>query len=77
METYYSHNTSAKMAILLYVVSNCFFRENVILHLERFVRDCPVESRLDLWSHGLSGAELFESLDVVELSSAVTAIHES
>lgn len=77
MDTHYSHNTSAKMVILFYVIPDCFFRENMMLSLERFVRDCPVESRLDLWSHGFSDVELMESLDVVELSSAVTAIHET
>ncbi len=77
METHYSHNASAKMVILLYVVPDCFFRKNVTLPLERFIRDCLVESRLDLWSHGFSGVEPMESLDVVELSSAVAAIHEA
>ena len=42
-----------------------------MLPLEQFVWDCPAESRVDLWSHGISGAELLDSLDAAELSSAV------
>jgi hypothetical protein len=73
METCFFRNTSEKMVILRCVGPDSYFREKVMLPLEQFVWDCPAESRVDLWSHGISGAELLDSLDAAELSSAVDA----
>lgn len=61
------------MVILRCVGPDSYFREKVMLPLEQFVWDCPAESRVDLWSHGISGAELLDSLDAAELSSGVDA----
>ena len=61
------------MVILRCVGPDSYFREKVMLPLEQFVWDCPAESRVDLWSHGISGAELLDSLDAAELSSAANA----
>ncbi len=61
------------MVILRCVGPDSYFREKVMLPLEQFVWDCPAESRVDLWSHGISGAELLDSLDAAELSSAFDA----
>ena len=71
METCFFRNTSERMVILRCVGPDSYFREKVMLPLEQFVWDCPAESRVDLWSHGISGAELLDSLDAAELSSAV------
>jgi hypothetical protein len=73
METCFFRNTSERMVILRCVGPDSYFREKVMLPLEQFVWDCPAESRVDLWSHGISGAELLDSLDAAELSSAVDA----
>jgi hypothetical protein len=73
METCFFRNTSEKMVILRCVGPDSYFREKVMLPLEQFVWDCPAESRVDLWSHGISGAELLDSLDAAELSSAFDA----
>jgi hypothetical protein len=73
METCFFRNTSEKMVILRCVGPDSYFREKVMLPLEQFIWDCPAESRVDLWSHGISGAELLDSLDAAELLSAVDA----
>ena len=73
METCFFRNTSERMVILRCVGPDSYFREKVMLPLEQFVWDCPAESRVDLWSHGISGAELLDSLDAAELSSAFDA----
>lgn len=57
------------MVILRCVGPKSFFRETVMLPLERFVWSCPTESRVDLWSYGLGGPELLDSFEIGALSS--------
>ncbi|MBM5791804.1 MAG: DUF1830 domain-containing protein [Cyanobacteria bacterium M_surface_10_m1_298] len=76
MDTYSLRNTTTKMVILRCIGPDSFFREKVMLPLELFVWDCPAESRVDLWSYGLSGTELLDSLDVAELAAVGCSIHQ-
>lgn len=71
-------NTDCHIVILRCIGANSFFREKVIFPFEEFLFSCPAESRVDIWTHGLGGAELLDSLSVEELQSpAATSEHVS
>ncbi|NBS13001.1 MAG: DUF1830 domain-containing protein [Gammaproteobacteria bacterium] len=70
MQSFYYRNASSKMVILRCIGPESFFREKVMLPYEDFVWDCPVDSRVDIWSYGLAGAELVDSIEAAQLVSA-------
>ena len=45
----------------------CFFMERVVFPFELLSFQCPEDSELEIWTHGLGGAELLESIPVGEL----------
>ena len=47
----------------------CFFMERVVFPFELLSFQCPEDSELEIWTHGLGGAELLESIPVGELLS--------
>jgi hypothetical protein len=46
---------------------DCFFLERVVFPFELLSFQCPVESELEIWTHGLGGAELVETIPVRDL----------
>jgi hypothetical protein len=46
---------------------DCFFLERVVFPFELLSFQCPDESELEIWTHGLGGAELVETIPVSEL----------
>ena len=67
MNTYCYRNIQSRMVILRCVGPNHFFQEKVILPFESWCLECPADSRIDIWSHGLTGAELLDSLPATQL----------
>ena len=54
------------------VIARClgpeqFFLERVVFPFELLSFQCPPESELEIWTHGLGGAELVETIPVAEL----------
>ena len=54
------------------VIARClgpeqFFLERVVFPFELLSFQCPPESELEIWTHGLGGAELLETIPVEEL----------
>ena len=54
------------------VIARClgpeqFFLERVVFPFELLSFQCPDESELEIWTHGLGGAELVETIPVSEL----------
>lgn len=64
---YYS-NISERMVILRCVGPEAFFHEKVIFPFEAWSFSCPAGSDVQIWTHGLGGAELLESFPASELS---------
>lgn len=56
-------NSTSQMVIVRCVGPNAFFQERVLFPFEEWTFECPPHSRLDIWTHGLSGAELVDSLE--------------
>lgn len=61
-------NVSGRMVILRCVGPEAFFQEKVIFPFEDWQWSCPAESRVDIWSHSLTGAELVESFPAEEVA---------
>lgn len=55
-------NSSDRMVILRCCGSNAFFLERVVFPFEILAFSCPPMSEVQIWSHGLYGPELLESL---------------
>ena len=54
------------------VIARClgpeqFFLERVVFPFELLSFQCPEQSELEIWTHGLGGAELVETIPVSEL----------
>jgi len=54
------------------VIARClgpdsFFLERVVFPFELLSFQCPDESELEIWTHGLGGAELVETIPVRDL----------
>ena len=54
--------------ILRCVGPEAFFHEKVIFPFEAWSFSCPAGSDVQIWTHGLGGAELLESFPASELS---------
>ena len=70
MDTCLYHNASNQMVILRCIGPNTFFQEKVVFPLEDWLFDCPPESRVDIWSHGLTGVEFLDSISADDLPIA-------
>ena len=55
-------NSSDRMVILRCCGSDQFFLERVVFPFEILAFACPPRSEVKIWSHGLYGPELLESL---------------
>jgi hypothetical protein len=61
-------NVSGRMVILRCVGPEAFFQEKVIFPFEEWQWFCPPESRVDIWSHSLTGADLVETFPAEKLA---------
>ncbi len=60
-------NSSDRMVILRCCGSQHFFLERVVFPFEILAFSCPPLSEVKIWSHGLYGPELLESLNSEQL----------
>ncbi|MEY4759509.1 MAG: hypothetical protein RLZZ268_1007 [Cyanobacteriota bacterium] len=60
-------NTSDRMVILRCVGPEEFFLERVVFPFELLSFQCPPQSEVKIWTHGLGGPELLESIQTHEL----------
>jgi hypothetical protein len=61
------HNASNQMVILRCIGPETFFQEKVVFPFEDWLFRCPPHSRVDIWSHGLTGAEQLDSIPAQDL----------
>jgi len=60
-------NSSERMVIARCVGADAFFLERVVFPFELLSFACPAEAELQIWTHGLGGPELLETIDVQTL----------
>lgn len=60
-------NASDRMVILRCCGHEQFYLERVVFPFEMLTFSCPAEARVEIWTHGLGGPELVESLTADEL----------
>jgi hypothetical protein len=60
-------NSSDRMVIVRCLGPEEFFLERVVFPFELLSFLAPADSVVEIWTHGLGGPELVESLDVAEL----------
>lgn len=60
-------NTSDRMVILRCVGPEQFFLERVVFPFELLSFSCPPLSEIKIWTHGLGGPELVETISAQEL----------
>ncbi len=60
-------NGSDRMVIVRCCGPRQFFLERVVFPFEMLLFACPPESELEIWSHGLGGAELIEACRAADL----------
>ncbi len=60
-------NGSDRMVIVRCCGPHAFFLERVVFPFEMLLFACPPQSELEIWSHGLGGAELIEAFQAEEL----------
>ena len=65
----YYRNEMFKLVIMRCVGLEGFFREKVLFPFEEYVWECPSECRIDIWSHGLNGEELIDSMEADRLQA--------
>lgn len=61
-------NASDRMVILRCCGPHAFFLERVVFPFELLSFQCPKNSEVEIWTHGLGGPELLESCPAAELS---------
>ena len=67
MDTCLYHNASNQMVILRCIGPEAFFQEKVIFPFEEWLFSCPPQSRVYIWSHGLTGVEQLDSINADDL----------
>ena len=67
MGTCLYHNASSQMVILRCIGPETFFQEKVVFPFEEWLFRCPPHSRVEIWSHGLMGAEQLDSIHAQDL----------
>ncbi len=60
-------NGSDRMVILRCIGPDQFFLERVVFPFELLTFLCPASSEVEIWTHGLGGPELRESIEAHEL----------
>jgi hypothetical protein len=60
-------NASDRMIILRCIGPDRFFLERVVFPFELLTFQCPRDSEVEIWTHGLGGPELLESIESREL----------
>jgi hypothetical protein len=60
-------NSSDRMVIVRCCGPREFFLERVVFPFEILLFACPPQSELEIWSHGLGGAELIEAFQAEDL----------
>jgi len=60
-------NSSDRMVIARCLGPDQFFLERVVFPFELLSFQCPEQSELEIWTHGLGGAELLETIPASEL----------
>jgi hypothetical protein len=60
-------NGSDRMVILRCIGPEQYFLERVVFPFEVLTFHCPVESEVEIWTHGLGGPELLEAIASHEL----------
>jgi hypothetical protein len=60
-------NSSDRMVIARCLGPEQFFLERVVFPFELLSFQCPEQSELEIWTHGLGGAELVETIPVADL----------
>jgi hypothetical protein len=60
-------NASDRMVILRCCGPSAFFLERVVFPFELLSFQCPRESEVEIWTHGLGGPELLETCPAREL----------
>ena len=61
MKSHHYRNDRNQMVILRCVGADAFFQEKVIVPFEDWLFSCPPETRVDIWTHSIGGAELLDS----------------
>lgn len=65
-------NASDRMVILRCCGPHAFYLERVVFPFELLSFQCPRESEVEIWTHGLGGPELIETFQAEELSCEAT-----
>jgi len=60
-------NASDRMVILRCLGPSAFYLERVVFPFELLSFQCPMGSEVEIWTHGLGGAELLETCRAEEL----------
>jgi hypothetical protein len=68
MQTRHYCNQRPQLIILRCIGADHFFLEKVLFPWEDWCFACPEDSRVEIWTHGLSGVELEDAIDSQELS---------
>jgi hypothetical protein len=61
-------NSSDRMVIVRCSTSQSFFLERVVFPFELLSFECPPDATLEIWTHGLGGPELVETIPARELA---------
>ena len=61
-------NASDRMVILRCLGPNAFFLERVVFPFELLSFQCPEGSEVEIWTHGLGGPELRETIAAADLT---------
>ncbi|MBW4529464.1 MAG: DUF1830 domain-containing protein [Aphanothece saxicola GSE-SYN-MK-01-06B] len=64
------------MIILRCIGPDQFFLERVVFPFELLTFQCPDRSEVEIWTHGLGGPELIESIEARELVMESAPIRE-
>lgn len=67
-------NTSSQMVILRCIGPEVFFQEKVVFPFEDWLFHCPPQSRVDVWTHGITGAEKLDSINSDDLLLPADAV---
>ena len=60
-------NGSDRMVIVRCIGAEAFFLERVVFPFELLSFECPRDAEVRIWTHGLGGPELLETIPVQEL----------
>jgi hypothetical protein len=61
-------NGSDRMVIVRCVTDAPYFLERVVFPFELLSFSCPSDAEVEIWTHGLGGAELLETIPARDLS---------